>query len=97
MGASVAALLSIGYTADELVPLYIQQLEMFIRGKLTFTKSAAEYILRIKCALYLLVTWTLYYKLFLKNIYYMMEKKYSSLILMHLANVRTWYPDYNLF
>ena len=56
MGASVAALLSIGYTADELVPLYIQQLEMFIRGKLTFTKSAAEYIFRIKCAHYLLVT-----------------------------------------
>lgn len=32
MGASVAALLSVGYTADELVSLYIQDLSIFIRG-----------------------------------------------------------------
>lgn len=37
IGATIAALLAVGYTSDELVTLYIQDLSMFIRGRLLHT------------------------------------------------------------
>lgn len=33
MGASVAGFLSVGFTSDELVTLYVQDLSIFIRGE----------------------------------------------------------------
>jgi len=33
IGSTVAGLLAVGYTADELIALYMQDLSIFIRGK----------------------------------------------------------------
>jgi len=33
IGATVAGFLSVGYTADEMVALYLQDLSVFIRGE----------------------------------------------------------------